>query len=208
VHAPLVPKVTLKPVVLRGEIVRLEPMSHDHVDALCTIGLLPELWLYTTTNLSTRNDMLGYVEAALKLRDAGSALPFVTILQRDNRVIGSTRFANYEADNKKVEIGWTWLGPQWQRTGANSEAKLLMLEYGFDVLGVNRVEFKTDALNDKSRTALQRIGAKEEGILRSHMVLWNGRIRDSVYYSVLKEAWPEVRNQLIRRLSGSASLEC
>jgi N-acetyltransferase len=200
--------MALSPVILRGGIVRLEPLSHDHVDALSAIGLESELWSYTTTNLSTHADMLAYVEAALKLRDAGTALPFATILQREHRVIGSTRFANYEAEHKKAEIGWTWIARPWQRTGANVEAKLLMLQHAFEVMDLNRVEFKTDALNNKSRNALRGIGAQEEGILRSHMVLWNGRRRDSVYYSVLKEEWPDVKQLLTRRLSGSASVEC
>lgn len=193
------------PVVLQGNIIRLEPMSVDHVDGLTAVGLEPELWQLTTSNVRTRADMLAYVESALAARAAGTALPFVTILQSDNTIIGSTRFANYDEASRRVEIGWTWLNPRWQRTGANTEAKLLMLAYAFEALELNRVEFKTDAINTKSRTALLGIGAREEGTLRSHMVLWNGRIRDSVYFSVIRPEWPDVRTRLERRLERHAS---
>ncbi|MGQ0813371.1 MAG: GNAT family N-acetyltransferase [Gemmatimonadota bacterium] len=142
----------------------------------------------------------GGIHAALALQESGTALPFVTVLRRENRVIGSTRFANYEAPHRRVKIGWTWIAPPWQRSGANVEAKLLMLTHAFDVLGLNRVEFKTDAINAKSRNALLGIGAREEGTLRSHMVLGNGRVRDSVYFSITKEEWPAVRARLRERL--------
>lgn len=195
----------MNPVVLHGNIVRLEPMSMDHIEGLTAVGLEPELWPLTTTIISSRADMLAYVESALEAREAGTALPFVTILQSENRIIGSTRFANFDEASQRVEIGWTWLNPRWQRTGANTEAKLLMLAYAFEALGLNRVEFKTDAINQRSRNALLGIGAKEEGTLRSHMVVWNGRIRDSVYFSVIRPEWPEVRARLEQRLARHAS---
>lgn len=180
-------------------------MSMDHIEGLTAVGLEPELWPLTTTIISSRADMLAYVESALEAREAGTALPFVTILQSENRIIGSTRFANFDEASQRVEIGWTWLNPRWQRTGANTEAKLLMLAYAFEALGLNRVEFKTDAINQRSRNALLGIGAKEEGTLRSHMVVWNGRIRDSVYFSVIRPEWPEVRARLEQRLARHAS---
>ena len=192
-------------VVLQGNIVRLEPMSLEHIDGLSAVGLEPDLWRMTTTNIATRADMAKYVEEALDLRAAGSALPFVTILQSENRIVGSTRFANYEQAHRRVEIGWTWLNPQWQRTGANVEAKLLMLAYAFEALELNRVEFKTDAINTQSRNALLGIGAREEGTFRSHMVLWNGRIRDSVYFSIIRPEWPETRQRLEARLARHAA---
>lgn len=194
------PSRAFEEVWLRGSRVRLEPLSLAHVPMLCEVGLDPELWRMTSTNITDAVEMEAYVRAALATRDAGTALPFATVLEAENRVIGSTRFANYDPGNRRVEIGWTWIAPRWQRSGANVEAKLLMLTHAFDVLGCNRVEFKTDALNDKSRTALLGIGALEEGTLRSHMVLWNGRIRDSVYYSVIREEWPQVRARLENRL--------
>lgn len=187
-------------------MVRLEPLARQHVDALCAVGLAPELWQWTTTMLRNRADMEEYVASALELQAAGTALPFATVLQREERIIGSTRFANYDGPNRRVEIGWTWLATAWQRSGANIEAKLLMLQHAFEVLGCNRVEFKTDVLNEKSRNALKGIGAREEGILRSHMVLWNGRLRDSVYYSVIRPEWPEVRAHLLEKLRRRVSL--
>ena len=191
----------MKAVVLEGSRVRLEPMSLDHVDGLTAVGLEPELWRITASSIASRQDMTAYVNAALSAQRAGTALPFVTVLKREERIIGSTRFANYDAPNRRVEIGWTWLAPAWQRSGANIEAKLLMMTHAFEVLDLNRVEFKTDAINDKSRRALLGIGAKEEGTLRSHMVLWNGRIRDSVYFSVVKDEWPVVKTGLEERLA-------
>lgn len=190
----------LAEVVLSGSRVRLEPLALAHVPALCEIGLDPELWRVTVTRLTTPAEVAAYVRAAHRERDAGTALPFATILQAENRVIGSTRFGNYDRENCRVEIGWTWVAPAWQRSGANVEAKLLMLAHAFDVLGCNRVEFKTDAINDKSRRALLGIGATEEGILRRHMVLWNGRVRDTVYFSVIREEWPRLRANLEAKL--------
>ncbi|HEX6558258.1 MAG TPA: GNAT family protein [Longimicrobiales bacterium] len=189
--------------MLEGSLVRLEPMTSQHVDAMSAAGLAPELWEWTTTMLRSVEDVAKYVEDALALRAAGSAMPFVTVSKPEDRVVGSTRFANYDAANRRVEIGWTWIGPAWQRTGVNVEAKLLMLEHAFEMLACNRVEFKTDARNEKSRNALAGIGAQEEGTLRSHMVLWNGRLRDSVYYSVIREEWPAVRAHLRARVQRS-----
>ena len=193
--------LALTPVTLRGSIVRLEPLGLEHVDALTEVGTSADLWRFTTTNIASHADMQSYVQTAVAWRAAGTALPFVTILQSESRVIGSTRFANFEPEHLKAEIGWTWLGSAWQRTGANVEAKLLMLEHAFEQLRLSRVEFKTDVLNEKSRRALLGIGAQEEGVLRSHMILWNGRVRDTVYYSILREEWPQVRERLRARLT-------
>ena len=194
----------MKPVTLEGRLVRLEPLSLDHVDSLSAVGLEPELWQQTMTNIATRADMEAYVRNALLWLEQGTALPFATVLRSENRVIGSTRFANYDAPNRRAEIGWTWLSPPWQRTGANVEAKLLMLQHAFEVLDLNRVEFKTDVINSKSRNALLGIGAQEEGIFRKHQVLWNGRIRDSVYFSIINDDWPGVRARLEQRLERSS----
>lgn len=190
-------------VTLEGRLVRLEPLSLDHVEGLAEVGLVPELWQQTMTNIATRADMEAYVRTALLWQEQGTALGFATVLRSENRIIGSTRFANYEAPHRRVEIGWTWLSPSWQRTGANVEAKLLMMAHAFEVLELNRVEFKTDVINSKSRNALLGIGATEEGVFRKHQVLWNGRIRDSVYFSVIKDEWPGVRARLEERLERS-----
>jgi RimJ/RimL family protein N-acetyltransferase len=187
-------------VTLQGSIVRLEPMQESHIDVLAEAGAPAELWKFTMNRIETRTDAAAYVEAALKGAATGTVLPFVTILQSENRVVGSTRFANYDADSRRIEIGWTWLTPSLQRTGANVEAKLLMMTHAFEQIGCNRVEFKTDFLNEKSRNALLGIGATEEGVLRQHTLLWHGRMRDTIYYSVLASEWADVKERLILRL--------
>lgn len=187
-------------VTLHGSIVRLEPMQPRHAAALAEVGAAPELWEFTMTRIAGPHDAQSYVAAALAPVTHGTVLPFVTVFQAENRIIGSTRFANYDRPALRIEIGWTWIAPPWQRTGANVEAKLLMLTHAFEQLGCNRVEFKTDVLNEKSRRALVGIGAREEGILREHCVLWHGRVRDTVYYSIVAREWPEVKQRLEARL--------
>ena len=192
---------------LEGSVVRLEPLSLAHVDALCDVGLDDDIWRLGVSQLRTRDDMEQYVESALALRAAHAAYPFATIERTTNRIVGSTRFANMEGANQRVEIGWTWLGRAWQRTAINTEAKYLMLRAAFEELNCNRVEFKTDVLNEKSRAALLRIGATEEGILRQHMVTASGRIRDSVYFSVIADEWPQVRQGLEEKLAPERARE-
>jgi RimJ/RimL family protein N-acetyltransferase len=194
----------LSPVVLEGSNVRLEPLSPDHLDALCAVGLDPELWRWTTSDVRTRKDMDAYLGCALEDAARGTALPFATVERASGRVAGSTRFANADASHRRIEIGWTWLGGPWQRTALNTEAKLLMLRHAFERLGCERVELKTDALNERSRRAILRLGAREEGILRRHMRTDSGRSRDTVYYSILAGEWPEVRARLEARLARGA----
>jgi RimJ/RimL family protein N-acetyltransferase len=191
----------LQPVTLNGSLVRLEPLAERHVDGLSEVAYHPDLWLFTMTRVSDRTELETYVRAALAMAAEGMALPFVTILPSEQRVIGSTRFANYDREHRRIEIGWTWVGPAWQRSGANVEAKLLMMTHAFETLQCNRVEFKTDVLNSKSRNALLGIGATEEGVLRQHVMLWSGRWRDSIYYSVLASEWPAVKERLRARLA-------
>jgi N-acetyltransferase len=193
----------IEPTVLAGEIVRLEPLSLAHVPALTEVGLDPELWRWTTNRITSEREMAEYVEVALRWAKEGTALPFVTIGQRTGAVIGTSRFANIDRANRRMEIGWTWVTPAWQRTGANVEAKLLMMGHAFERLGCIRVEFKTDSLNEKSRRALLGIGAKEEGTLRNHMIVWDGRLRHSVYFSVIESEWPKVKSQLQQRLESA-----
>ena len=189
------------PVILKGKHVRLEPLSLTHLDALCEVGLDPALWRWTTTVIQSREEMQRYVETALNWQAEQKALPFATILNQTNRVVGSTRFANIDRENRHVEIGWTWVGVPWQRTPVNTEAKYLMLAYAFERLGCIRVEFKTDSLNERSRNALLRIGAREEGTLRNHMIVHNGRYRHSVFFSVIESEWPDVKARLEDKLS-------
>lgn len=192
--------VKVIPVTLTGRHVRLEPLSPVHIDPLFTAASDPQLWRWTLTQISSREDMREYVEAALAAQAAGTALPFATLDGSTGEVIGSTRFGNIDVANRHVEIGWTWLRRDRQRTACNTEAKYLMLSHAFDVLGCIRVELKTDALNQQSRAAILRIGAVEEGILRAHMITASGRIRDSAMYSILDREWPEVRERLEEKL--------
>ena len=190
----------VEPVVLEGDFVRLEPMRIDHLPALCEAGLFDELWQWTTTNIANESDMERYVRTALAEQAAGTALPFATIEKGNGTVVGSTRFGNIDAANRKVEIGWTWITPAFQRTFVNTEAKLLMLTHAFEVWGCIRVELKTDANNVKSRAAIARIGGVEEGTLRQHMITDTGRYRDSVYFSVIDGEWPAVKAELASML--------
>jgi RimJ/RimL family protein N-acetyltransferase len=144
--------------------------------------------------------MGSYIGEALQAQAAGKALPFAVIDRSTGRAVGSTRFGNFEPAHRRVEIGWTWLGTPWQRTAFNTESKYLLLTHAFETLGVNRVEFKTDALNEQSRKAILRLGAVEEGVMRRHMVARNGRVRDSVYYSIIAGEWPDVKTHLLRLL--------
>jgi N-acetyltransferase len=185
---------------LEGERIRLEPLGQAHHAALCGVGLDDELWRWTPKAVRTAADMAAYIAVALAERAAGRALPFAIIDKATGQAIGSTRYGAIEPAHRRVEIGWTWLGRSWQRTAANTEAKYLLLRHAFETLGCLRVELKTDALNERSRAAIRRIGAREEGTLRNHMITASGRIRDTVYYSILDVEWPEVKRDLEVRL--------
>jgi RimJ/RimL family protein N-acetyltransferase len=168
-------------------------MTMAHHAGLTAVGLDPDVWRLTVVNVRTPEEMRSYMESALRLQAEGSSLPFVTIERSSGRVVGSSRFGNYDPLNRRIEIGWTWLAPAWQRTAANTEAKYLMLTHAFERLGCVRVELKTDVLNLASRKAMLRIGAKEEGILRKHTLMWTGRYRDTAFYGILDEEWPQVK---------------
>lgn len=192
--------MNIEPVTLEGTFVRLEPMAFEYVDALWDAGSDDSLWQLIPTKIASRDDMQKYVEIALADKDRGVALPFVTIERASGKVIGSTRFGNIEISNRKAEIGWTWINPQWQRTFVNTEAKLLMLRHAFETWKCIRVELKTDALNDRSRNAILRLGAKQEGIFRNHMIIDSGRYRDSVYFSIIDTEWESVKANLTSKL--------
>ncbi|HMI42390.1 MAG TPA: GNAT family protein [Gemmatimonadaceae bacterium] len=190
----------LRPIVLEGDFVRLEPMTLEHHAGLSAVGLDPEIWRFTLVVVQTPEEMRGYMDAALELQRGGTALPFVTIERSSGQIVGSTRFGNYDSANRRIEIGWTWIAPRWQRTAINTEAKYLMLSHAFEKLHCVRVELKTDVLNTPSRKAMLRIGAKEEGVLRKHSLVWDGRYRDSIYYSILDDEWATVKQELEKML--------
>ena len=191
----------VEPVTLEGSVARLEPLTLEHLPGLTAIGLDADIWRWMPTAIQTPGEMRGYIDRALAAREVGTEMPFATIEVASGRVVGGTRYMNIEPHHRRLEIGYTWLAPAWQRTAINTEAKLLMLTYAFNALGALRVEFKTDSLNEKSRTALLGIGAKEEGTMRNHMVTDSGRRRHSVYFSVIEEEWPQVRQNLDARLA-------
>lgn len=195
---------TMEPIRTRleGRVVVLEPLRPDHADALAAVGLDPALWALTTTAVRTPAEMRAYVGEALEAERAGTALPFAIVERTSRTVVGSTRYCAIERSHRRLEIGWTWIARPWQRTAVNTETKYLLLRHAFETLAALRVEFKTDATNLASRAALLRIGAFEEGTLRHHMVTWTGRMRDSVYYSILAPEWPERRRALEERLGG------
>jgi RimJ/RimL family protein N-acetyltransferase len=188
--------MTIEPVTLEGRYVRLEPLSLAHHPALCEAGLDEVIWRYMPQTLRSPEDMRAFIEAAMEAQASGAALPFATVDKASDKGIGSTRFFNIERAHRRLEIGWTWLGLAWQRTAANTEAKYLMLRHAFETLECIRVEFKTDSLNERSRAAILRIGAKEEGTFRNHMIMPDGRLRHSVYYSIVASEWPEVKARL------------
>jgi len=183
-------------VTLEGACIRLEPLSLLHLDVLLEAGADPTIWEYMPSDCLTREGMRAFIETALEWQRAGTALPFATVDRKSGKVVGSTRFGNIVPEHKRAEIGWTWISPLWQRTGINTEAKFLMLRHGFEELGCNRVEFKTNALNVRSRAAILRLGAQEEGTFRSHMVNPDGSLRDTVYFSIIATEWPQVKARL------------
>ncbi len=193
--------MVVEPVTLEANYARLEPLSLKHLEGLCEVGLDEDLWRWIPAPVRTPEEMRAYIETALREQASGSTLPFATIEKVSGRPIGSTRYGNIDRANRRVEIGWTWIGRNWQRTPVNTEAKYLMLRHAFETLGCIRVELKTDSLNERSRNSILRIGAKEEGIFRNHMMTSTGRIRHTVYYSIIDSEWPAVKKQLEIMLS-------
>ncbi len=188
---------SIRPVSLVGSRIRLEPLSLDrHFEGLAEIGLDPDLWRWTLGVVETRDDLRGYLEEALREQAEGRSLPFATIDLTSGQVAGCTRFGNIEPKHRRVEIGWTWVGRPFQRTHVNTEAKYLMLRHAFETWGCVRVELKTNALNRRSRDAMIRIGAVEEGTLRRHAISDLGTVRDTVYFSIVSEEWPSVKARL------------
>jgi N-acetyltransferase len=194
--------IRVEPVVLEGEHVRLEPLALVHLDGLCEIGIVEELWRWIPTQVTAPEQMKAYIELALTERANGVSMPFAQIERAGGRVIGSTRYMNIEKNHRRLEIGSTWIAPAWQRSAINTEAKYLLLRHAFEDLGCMRVELKTDSLNEKSRAAILRIGAKQEGIFRNHMITSSGRVRHTVYFSVIDSEWPGVKAELERRMGG------
>jgi RimJ/RimL family protein N-acetyltransferase len=186
------------PITLEGSVVRLEPIRREHAEIFWEIAkdALDDIFQWIPYRMKTPEDFQHLIEKALAEQARGDSIVFATVERSSGRVIGSTRYMNIDRVNRRVEIGSTWIAPAWQRTAVNTEAKYLMLRHAFEEWKCMRVELKTDALNQRSRNAILRIGAKEEGTLRRHLITWTGRVRDSVYFSILDTEWPEVKARL------------
>jgi RimJ/RimL family protein N-acetyltransferase len=187
----------VKPVILTGKHVRLEPMTEAHVRVLAEIGVGQSFWDFMVYGrMETEEDMRGWVRDILSRAENRTDLPFVVIHAASGRVAGATRYLNIEPQHRGLEIGGTWYGLEFQRTAVNTECKYLLLKHAFETLGCIRVQLKTDLRNERSQKAIERIGAVKEGVLRNHMILPGGRIRHSVYYSILDTEWSEVKKRL------------
>lgn len=191
------------PVVLEGARVRLEPLSQDHLSDLELVAFDPMLWRWTIMGPQDPAGLRRWLDIALENAAAGTERPFATIDRVSGRAIGSSRFMSIVPEHRRLEIGWTWVGTPFQRSGVNREAKLLQLRHAFEVLGANRVEFKTHAKNERSRTALSGIGATFEGVFRNHMIMPDKSIRDSAYFSIIDAEWPAVKARLEASLTGT-----
>ena len=187
---------------LSGTRVRLDPLTMEHCQELTSVGLAPDLWKLQPKTIANVDDMRRYIDSALTDRDKGVAMPYVVIDQLRQEIVGSTRFMDITHQHRRLEIGATWLCKKSQGTGINAEMKFLMLREAFEVMKFNKVVFKTEALNAQSRRALTKIGAIEEGIFRKHLIADSGRTRDMMYFSILDEEWPAIKDSLARRLSG------
>jgi N-acetyltransferase len=187
----------VKPVVLIGKHVRLEPMTEEHTPTLAEIGVGQPFWDFMVYgSINTVEDMRGWVQDILARAEKGTDLPFVAIHPASGRVAGATRYLNIMPNDRGLEIGGTWYGPEFQRTPVNTECKYLLLRHAFETLGCIRVQLKTDLRNERSQKAIERIGAVKEGVLRNHMILPDGHFRHSVFYSILDTEWPEVKKRL------------
>lgn len=190
------PQTWVTPVTLTGKRVRLEPLDEGHVDDLARVALDDRIWRWTLANAMDDVGLRAWFDQARANAEATEEVPFATIDLEDGRAIGSSRFLSIAPEHRRLEIGWTWLGTEYQRTGLNREAKLLQLTHAFETLAAERVEFKTHARNVASRTALLGIGATFEGVFRRHTVMADGSSRDSAYYSVVAPEWPAVKARL------------
>jgi RimJ/RimL family protein N-acetyltransferase len=197
--------MNVEPVTLEGRWVRLEPLAQRHAADLALVSGDEEIWQYMPAALLTIDQIQAWIAEALELQADRAALPFAIVERESGRAIGSTRYLTIMPKDRGIEIGWTWLGRAFWRTAINSECKYLLLGHAFETLECIRVQIKTDRRNERSRRAIERLGAQFEGILRNHMVLRYG-LRDSAYYSIIDSEWPEVKARLAQRLYSSEQL--
>ena len=183
---------------LENERARLEPLSEKHFNLLLPIAMERVIWEFTSADIKNESDFRRYFDTALRERKEGRSYPFAIYDKQADRYAGCTRYANISMPDKRLEIGWTWYKPSLQRTGINKACKSLLLNFGFDKLGLNRIELKTSHLNLKSQGAMLKIGAVKEGVFRKHAIAENGTVRDTVYFSFIKEEWPEIKAAIFK----------
>lgn len=194
--------MNLQPIQLEGDWVRLVPLAQSHAEALLAAAREESIWQYLMVpQPQSVQEMREWIGTALELQEQGGQLPFAVSSRVDGRVVGTTRYLDIRMADRAVEIGWTWYASEVQRTAVNAECKLLLLRHAFEELGMERVQLKTDALNERSRRAIERIGGQFEGILRQYQRYWHGRQRDTAIYSILRSEWPGVRTNLEAKLS-------
>lgn len=192
----------IHPITLTGRIVRLEPMTEAHLPGLAEVGLDPNIWRYMLYgDIRTEADLLAWIRDILSRQAQGTDLAFTVVHLASGKPAGCTRYLDIRRSHRSVEIGGTWYGAAYQRTGVNTEAKYLLLQHAFETLGCIRVQLKTDLLNERSQRAIERLGAVKEGVIRNHLVLPDGRYRDSVIYSIIESEWPAVKQRFEGLLS-------
>ena len=192
--------LTIEPTTLVGRYIILRPPSIEDIDGLSIAARDGEIWNNRFSQFPNLNEIEKYIQEMLDLSSKGSILPFITIHKSSNTIIGTTRYLNIDYENHRLEIGHTWIAKSWRKTYVNTEAKLLMLQYAFEKLTCIAVEIRTDVLNTVSRQAIQRLGFKQDGILRHHKIMRDGRIRDTVCYSIIKPEWKQVKENLMKKL--------
>jgi N-acetyltransferase len=195
-----------KDLLLQNDHVLLRPLREQDLEQLQTIVFEEDTWRWTVTKITTQQDLENWVQAGISDRQKKQRFTFVIVDKATGKLAGSTAFGNISVVDKRLEIGWTWLAKDYRGTGLNRHCKFLLLQYAFDVLSYERVELKTDVLNLRSRQAMRKIGATEEGILRSHTLMHDGRRRDTIYYSILRPEWEQIRNTVFKELVSSTQV--
>ena len=190
----------LEPITLEGKYIILRPPLLDDIEGLSNAARDGEVWNSHFSQFPHPNEMQKYIQGMLDLSSKGLILPFITIDKTSNTIVGTTRYLNIDYENHRLEIGHTWIAKSWRKTYVNTEAKFLMLQYAFEKLECIAVEIRTDILNTVSRKAIQLLGAKQDGVLRHHKIMRDGRIRDTVCYSIIKPEWKQVKANLIEKL--------
>jgi RimJ/RimL family protein N-acetyltransferase len=183
-------------IILENNRARLEPLEEKHFELLLPIAMQASLWKFTSAKINSPSDFRKYFDTAMSEKEKGSSIPFAIFDKETEKYAGCTRFGNISEEHKRLEIGWTWYAEEAQRTGLNRACKFLLLSYCFETLDLNRVELKTSMLNERSQTAMKKIGAVQEGILRRHMINEDGTVRDSVFFSFIKEEWPSTKESI------------